>query len=74
MKIDKPPVCQKLLQNGKKYRLISEPEAEITPEVYVLKTTWSSNRDVCFMEYFEGFKRMNFVFIFNLFTRKQLFC
>ena len=33
MKIDKPPVCQKLLQNGKKYRLISEPEAEITPEV-----------------------------------------
>ncbi|XP_078288328.1 uncharacterized protein LOC132684250 isoform X2 [Panthera onca] len=32
MKIDKPPVCQKLLQNGKKYRLISEPEAEITPE------------------------------------------
>lgn len=37
MKIDKPPVCQKLLQNGKKYRLISEPEAEITPEVYILK-------------------------------------
>nr|XP_030698254.1 caspase recruitment domain-containing protein 8 [Globicephala melas] len=32
MKIDKPPVCQKLLQNGKKYRLISDPEAEITPE------------------------------------------
>uniref|UniRef100_A0ABI7WY41 FIIND domain-containing protein n=1 Tax=Felis catus TaxID=9685 RepID=A0ABI7WY41_FELCA len=32
MKIDKPPVCQKLLQDGKKYRLISEPEAEITPE------------------------------------------
>ncbi|XP_023380256.1 uncharacterized protein LOC105305195 isoform X1 [Pteropus vampyrus] len=32
MKIDKPPVCQKLLQNGKKYRLISEPEADITPE------------------------------------------
>ncbi|XP_032708513.1 uncharacterized protein LOC116864735 [Lontra canadensis] len=32
MKIDKPPVCHKLLQNGKKYRLISEPEAEITPE------------------------------------------
>lgn len=32
MKIDKPPVCQKLLQNGRKYRLISEPEAEITPE------------------------------------------
>ncbi|KAB0396139.1 hypothetical protein E2I00_004823 [Balaenoptera physalus] len=24
MKIDKPPVCQKLLQNGKKYRLISD--------------------------------------------------
>ncbi|XP_047641634.1 NACHT, LRR and PYD domains-containing protein 1a-like [Phacochoerus africanus] len=32
MKIDKPPVCQKLLQNGKKYRLISKPEVEITPE------------------------------------------
>ncbi|XP_015091967.2 NACHT, LRR and PYD domains-containing protein 1a allele 5-like [Vicugna pacos] len=32
MKVDKPPVCLKLLQNGKKYRLISEPEAEITPE------------------------------------------
>lgn len=39
MKIDKPPVCQKLLQNGKKYRLISDPEAEITPEVGILKTT-----------------------------------
>lgn len=37
MKIDKPPVCQKLLQNGKKYRLISEPEAEITPEVDTVK-------------------------------------
>lgn len=34
MKIDKPPVCQKKLQNGKKYRLISEPEAEITPEEF----------------------------------------
>ncbi|KAM7132645.1 uncharacterized protein WM277_016693 isoform 4-T4 [Molossus nigricans] len=32
MKIDKPPVCHKLLQNGKKYRLVSEPEADITPE------------------------------------------
>ncbi|XP_038602695.1 caspase recruitment domain-containing protein 8 isoform X1 [Tachyglossus aculeatus] len=32
MKIDKPPVCLKLLENEKKYRLISEPEAEITPE------------------------------------------
>ncbi|XP_077204684.1 caspase recruitment domain-containing protein 8 isoform X2 [Paroedura picta] len=31
IKIEKPP-CQKLLQGGKKYRLISEPEAEITPE------------------------------------------
>ncbi|XP_054840153.1 caspase recruitment domain-containing protein 8-like isoform X2 [Eublepharis macularius] len=31
IKIEKPP-CQKLLQSGKKYRLISEPEAEITPE------------------------------------------
>ncbi|XP_066110525.1 caspase recruitment domain-containing protein 8-like [Saccopteryx bilineata] len=34
MKIDKPPVCQKLLQNGKKYRLVSEPEADITPEEF----------------------------------------
>lgn len=50
MKIDKPPVCQKLLENGKKYRLISEPEAEITPEVYILKiTTWSSSRNVYFV-------------------------
>lgn len=32
MKIDKPPVCQKLLQNGKRYKLISQPEADITPE------------------------------------------
>lgn len=32
VKIDKPAVCQKLLQEGKKYRLICEPEAEITPE------------------------------------------
>ncbi|CAM4716193.1 unnamed protein product [Lepidochelys kempii] len=32
IKIDKPPVCQKRLQNGKRYRLISESEAEITPE------------------------------------------
>ncbi|XP_040561841.1 NACHT, LRR and PYD domains-containing protein 1a allele 5 isoform X8 [Gallus gallus] len=32
IKIDKPPVCQKLLQNGKRYRLICEPEAEINPE------------------------------------------
>ncbi|XP_074860050.1 uncharacterized protein LOC142018283 [Carettochelys insculpta] len=31
-KIDKPPVCQKRLQSGKRYRLISEPEAEINPE------------------------------------------
>ncbi|XP_066477633.1 NACHT, LRR and PYD domains-containing protein 1b allele 2-like [Tiliqua scincoides] len=31
IKIEKPP-CQKLLQSGKKYRLISDPEAEITPE------------------------------------------
>lgn len=48
MKIDKPPVCHKLLQSGKKYRLISEPEAEITPEVYSLKTSWNNNRDVLF--------------------------
>ncbi|OWK52094.1 hypothetical protein RLOC_00005683 [Lonchura striata] len=32
VQIEKPPVCQKLLQEGKKYRLICEPEAEITPE------------------------------------------
>ncbi|XP_074768123.1 caspase recruitment domain-containing protein 8-like [Athene noctua] len=32
IKIDKPAVCQKLLQKGKKYRLICEPEAEVTPE------------------------------------------
>ncbi|XP_071422807.1 caspase recruitment domain-containing protein 8 [Pithys albifrons albifrons] len=32
VKIDKPPVCLKLLQNGKRYRLVCEPEAEITPE------------------------------------------
>ncbi|PKK23478.1 putative LOC102091205 [Columba livia] len=32
IRIDKPPVCQKLLQNGKRYRLVCEPEAEITPE------------------------------------------
>ncbi|RXM31362.1 hypothetical protein EOD39_7085 [Acipenser ruthenus] len=32
IKIDKPPTCQKLLEEKKKYRLISEPEADITPE------------------------------------------
>ncbi|XP_025913558.1 uncharacterized protein LOC112961971 [Apteryx rowi] len=32
IKIDKPPVCQKLLQKGKRYRLVCEPEAEVTPE------------------------------------------
>ncbi|XP_064372627.1 uncharacterized protein LOC112981348 isoform X1 [Dromaius novaehollandiae] len=32
VKIDKPPVCQKLLQKGKRYRLLCEPEAEVTPE------------------------------------------
>ncbi|XP_029473236.1 caspase recruitment domain-containing protein 8 [Rhinatrema bivittatum] len=32
IKIDKPPVCRKLLQHGKRYRLTSEPEAEINPE------------------------------------------
>ncbi|XP_058700230.1 caspase recruitment domain-containing protein 8 [Poecile atricapillus] len=31
IRIEKPAVCQKLLQEGKKYRLICEPEAEITP-------------------------------------------
>lgn len=38
MKIDKPPVCHKLLQNGKKYRLVCEPGADITPEVRMFKT------------------------------------
>ncbi|MBN3274090.1 NLRP1 protein, partial [Polyodon spathula] len=32
IKIDKPPICQKLLLEKKKYRLISEPEADVTPE------------------------------------------
>ncbi|XP_058846330.1 NACHT, LRR and PYD domains-containing protein 1b allele 5 isoform X2 [Acipenser ruthenus] len=32
IKIDKPPTCLKLLEEKKKYRLISEPEADITPE------------------------------------------
>ncbi|XP_030312062.1 caspase recruitment domain-containing protein 8 isoform X1 [Calypte anna] len=32
IKIDKPPACQKLLQEGKRYRLVCEPEAEVTPE------------------------------------------
>nr|XP_006002130.1 PREDICTED: NACHT, LRR and PYD domains-containing protein 1-like [Latimeria chalumnae] len=32
IKIDKPPACQKSLQAGRKYRLISEPEAEINPQ------------------------------------------
>ncbi|XP_068809937.1 NACHT, LRR and PYD domains-containing protein 1b allele 3-like isoform X3 [Struthio camelus] len=32
IKIDKPPVCQKLLQKGKRYRLVCEPEAEVNPE------------------------------------------
>ncbi|XP_030071530.1 uncharacterized protein LOC115478369 [Microcaecilia unicolor] len=32
IKIDKPPVCRKLLQHGKRYRFTSEPEAEINPE------------------------------------------
>ncbi|XP_064009018.1 NACHT, LRR and PYD domains-containing protein 1a-like [Pogoniulus pusillus] len=34
IKIDKPPVCQKLLQSGKRYRLMCEPEAEVTPEEF----------------------------------------
>ncbi|KAI5093029.1 hypothetical protein C0J45_17420 [Silurus meridionalis] len=32
MKIEKPPQCQKLLEENKKYRLISEPQGDITPE------------------------------------------
>ncbi|KAG2462974.1 uncharacterized protein si:dkeyp-97b10.3 [Polypterus senegalus] len=32
IKIDKPPVCQKLLEENKKYKLISEPEADVTPQ------------------------------------------
>ncbi|XP_042316067.1 uncharacterized protein LOC121926829 isoform X3 [Sceloporus undulatus] len=31
IKIEKPP-CHKLLQGGKKYRLLSDPEVDITPE------------------------------------------
>ncbi|XP_009871502.1 PREDICTED: uncharacterized protein LOC104276772, partial [Apaloderma vittatum] len=31
IKIDKPPACQKFLQDGKRYRLVCEPEAEINP-------------------------------------------
>lgn len=33
MKIEKPPQCQKLLEENRKYRLISEPQGDITPEV-----------------------------------------
>ncbi|XP_069053641.1 NACHT, LRR and PYD domains-containing protein 1a allele 5 isoform X2 [Lepisosteus oculatus] len=32
IKMEKPPTCLKLLEEKKKYRLISEPEADITPE------------------------------------------
>ncbi|KAF5892002.1 NACHT, LRR and PYD domains-containing protein 1-like isoform X3, partial [Clarias magur] len=32
MKIEKPPQCQKLLEENKKYRLLSEPQGDITPE------------------------------------------
>ncbi|XP_053507435.1 NACHT, LRR and PYD domains-containing protein 1a allele 5 [Ictalurus furcatus] len=32
MKIEKPPQCQKLLEENRKYRLISEPQGDITPE------------------------------------------
>ncbi|XP_023663049.1 uncharacterized protein [Paramormyrops kingsleyae] len=32
VKIEKPPTCQRLLQEGKTYRLTSEPEAEIGPK------------------------------------------
>ncbi|KAL4647641.1 hypothetical protein GN956_G8063 [Arapaima gigas] len=31
VKIEKPPTCQKLLEENKKYRLTSEPEGEIAP-------------------------------------------
>ncbi|KAH0624116.1 hypothetical protein JD844_007508 [Phrynosoma platyrhinos] len=48
IKIEKPP-CHKLLQGGKKYRLISEPEADITPEVtglYQARITTSRKESV----------------------------
>ncbi|KAL6467665.1 hypothetical protein MHYP_G00233420 [Metynnis hypsauchen] len=32
MKIEKPPICQKLLEENRKYRLISDSEGDITPE------------------------------------------
>ncbi|KAI4881450.1 hypothetical protein NFI96_010467 [Prochilodus magdalenae] len=32
MKIEKPPTCQKLLEENRKYRLISDSEGDITPE------------------------------------------
>uniref|UniRef100_W5L2V3 Si:dkeyp-97b10.3 n=1 Tax=Astyanax mexicanus TaxID=7994 RepID=W5L2V3_ASTMX len=32
MKIEKPPTCQKLLEENKKYRLVSDPEGDISPE------------------------------------------
>lgn len=43
MKLNKPPDCQKLFQNGKKYRLIPEPETEIVP-------TWSTSKGVYFLD------------------------
>ncbi|XP_066513271.1 NACHT, LRR and PYD domains-containing protein 1b allele 2-like isoform X1 [Hoplias malabaricus] len=32
MKIEKPPTCQKLLEENRKYRLISDSQGDITPE------------------------------------------
>ncbi|XP_072525324.1 uncharacterized protein [Salminus brasiliensis] len=32
MKIEKPPTCQKLLEENRKYRLVSESQGDITPE------------------------------------------
>ncbi|XP_026883215.2 uncharacterized protein si:dkeyp-97b10.3 isoform X2 [Electrophorus electricus] len=32
MKMEKPPTCQRLLGENRKYRLLSEPQGDITPE------------------------------------------
>ncbi|XP_048859554.1 NACHT, LRR and PYD domains-containing protein 1 isoform X3 [Brienomyrus brachyistius] len=50
VKIEKPPTCQRLLQDGKTYRLTSEPEAEIGP-----KELQFSQEVVMLKGYFEVF-------------------
>lgn len=40
VKIEKPPQCQKLLEENKKYRLTSEPPGDITPEASI--SYWDS--------------------------------